>query len=98
MPKGEALNLPVCFPTLGHELWEKPAEVDWASLLDTSWTPPWGCSRHVLLGGGPGKTQDMLEILCLLGGLGMPWDPNGRAGENVQGEGSLGFYADCCPL
>ncbi|KAI3362072.1 hypothetical protein L3Q82_012210, partial [Scortum barcoo] len=40
------------------------------------------------------KTQDTLERLCLsAAGLGTPWDPPGRAGGSVWGEGSLGISA-----
>ncbi|KAK3508838.1 hypothetical protein QTP70_009889 [Hemibagrus guttatus] len=35
----------------------------------------------------PGKTQDTLERLCLLAGLGTPRGPSGRAGGSVWGEG-----------
>ena len=41
----------------------------------------------------PRKTQDTLERLCHSAGLGMPWDPPGRAGGSVWGEGSLGVPA-----
>ncbi|KAK3562343.1 hypothetical protein QTP86_033451, partial [Hemibagrus guttatus] len=34
-----------------------------------------------------GKTQDTLESLCLLAGLGTPRGPSGRAGGSVWGEG-----------
>ncbi len=66
----------------------------WASVPDASWTPSWG--------GVPGashweettgKTQDTLEGLCLLIGLGTPRYPPGGAGGSVQGEGSLGISA-----
>ncbi|KAK3558481.1 hypothetical protein QTP86_018134, partial [Hemibagrus guttatus] len=35
----------------------------------------------------PGKTQDMLERLCLSADLGTPRGPSGRAGGSVWGEG-----------
>ena len=41
----------------------------------------------------PRKTQDMLERLCRSAGLGTPWDPPGRAGGSVRGEGGLGVPA-----
>ena len=37
----------------------------------------------------PRKTQDTLERLCRPAELGTPWDPPGRAGVSVRGEGSL---------
>lgn len=39
----------------------------------------------------PGQTQDTLERLCLLAGLGTPSDAPGRLGGSGWGEGSLGF-------
>ncbi|KAI3357939.1 hypothetical protein L3Q82_016326 [Scortum barcoo] len=52
---------------------EESAEVAWASVSDAPWDASLGrCSRHVPPGGGPGKTQDTLERLCLSAGLGTP--------------------------
>ena len=44
----------------------------------------------VPLVGGPGKTQDTPEGLCLSAGMGTPRDPPRRSG---WGDGSLGFLA-----
>ena len=41
----------------------------------------------------PRKTQDMLERLCLLAGLGTPRGPPGRAGGSGRRQGLLGFSA-----
>ena len=38
-----------------------------------------------------GPTQETLEGLCLLPGLGMSRDPPGGAGGSGRGEGCLGF-------
>ncbi|MEQ2315050.1 hypothetical protein AMECASPLE_018248, partial [Ameca splendens] len=39
-------------------------------------------------------TQDTLEGLCLLAGLGTPWAPPGGAGGGVWGKGRLGVSAE----
>ncbi|KAI3369611.1 hypothetical protein L3Q82_025321 [Scortum barcoo] len=85
--------------TYGHELWvmtertrsadtsgrnEFPPQGGWALPLEIGRVPP---------GGGPGKTQDTLERLCLSAGLGTPRDPPGRAGGSVWGKGGLGISA-----
>ncbi|KAK3520361.1 hypothetical protein QTP70_023832, partial [Hemibagrus guttatus] len=84
----------IYIPTLtyGHELWvmteRGTVEVARASVSDASRTSPWG---GVL--GMPyreeaaGKTQDMLERLCLSAGLVTPRGPSGIAGGSVWGEG-----------
>ena len=41
----------------------------------------------------PGKTQGILERLCLSADLGMTWGPPGRAGGSGPGQGRLGFSA-----
>ncbi|KAK3507901.1 hypothetical protein QTP70_002530 [Hemibagrus guttatus] len=64
------------------------------TVSDASGTSPWGGvpsmphQEETL-----GKTQDTLERLCLSADLGTPWDPSGRAGGSVWGEGSLGIPA-----
>ncbi len=74
---------------------EKPVEVARTSVLDISRTPTWGG----ILGlshreEAPGKTQDMLEGLCLSACLATPWGSPGGAGGSVWGEGSLEFLAE----
>ena len=68
----------------GQQLW----------LWGHAWTPP---SAGVPSMSGqeeaPRKTQDTLEWLCGLAGLGTPWGPPGRAGGSGRGEGSLGVPA-----
>ena len=65
-----------------------------ASVSDAPGMPPSGgvsgisCQEET-----PRKTQDTLERLCRPAGLGTPWDPPGRAGGSVRGEGSLGVPA-----
>lgn len=39
------------------------------------------------------QTQDLLERLYLLGGLGTHWCSHGQAGGSGRGEGDLGFAA-----
>lgn len=41
----------------------------------------------------PGKTQENLMCLYHQAGQGTCWDPLGRAGGTIQGEGSLGVPA-----
>ncbi|KAK3515853.1 hypothetical protein QTP70_034764, partial [Hemibagrus guttatus] len=63
-------------------------EVAQASVSDASRMSPW---RGVLgmphREEAPGKTQYMLERLCLSAGLGTPRGPSGRTGGSVWGEG-----------
>lgn len=57
-----------------------------------SWIPPFGrfpSTSH--WEETPGQTQNLLEGLCNLSGLEMPWDPAGGAGEYCLREKSLSF-------
>ncbi len=65
------------------------------SVPDVSWTFTWGgipglSHREET----PGKTQDMLERLCLSACLATPWGSPRGAGGSVWGEGSLEFLAE----
>uniref|UniRef100_A0A668A192 dolichyl-phosphate-mannose--protein mannosyltransferase n=1 Tax=Myripristis murdjan TaxID=586833 RepID=A0A668A192_9TELE len=56
-------------------LCQEPVEVARASVSDAPWTPSWGGVPGMPhREEAPGKTQDTLEGLCLLAGLGTPWD------------------------
>ncbi|KAK3518107.1 hypothetical protein QTP70_033333 [Hemibagrus guttatus] len=67
-------------------------EVARASVSDASGTSPWrGVPGMPHREEAPGKTQDTLERLCLLAGLGTLRGPSGRAGGRVWGEGGLGI-------
>ncbi|KAK3554501.1 hypothetical protein QTP70_024406, partial [Hemibagrus guttatus] len=65
-----------------------PVEVARASVSDASGTSPWrGVPGMPHQEEAPGKTQDMLERLCLSAGLGTPRGPSRRPGGSVWGEG-----------
>lgn len=42
-------------------------------------------------------SQDMLERLYLLTGLGIPWFYPGQAAGGGRGDGGLSFCLSCCP-
>ncbi|KAK3525226.1 hypothetical protein QTP86_024956 [Hemibagrus guttatus] len=59
----------------------RKAKQSQASVLDASWTSPWGGVPGMPhQKETPGKTQDTLERLCLSADLGTPRIPSGRAG------------------
>ena len=61
--------------------------------------PPWGgVTGRSIWEEIPGQTQDMLEILHLSAGLGMPWNPPKVVGSCGRGEESLGFPAETAAL
>ena len=68
-----------------------PLEIGWGARSRSAAPPHWEEPAEVTLK----KTQDTLECLCCLAGLGMPWDPPGRAGGSVWGEGCLHVPAYC---
>ncbi|KAK3507783.1 hypothetical protein QTP70_000374 [Hemibagrus guttatus] len=62
-------------------------EVARASVSDASGTSPWGGVPGMPhRKEAPGQTQEMLERLCLLAGLGTPRGPSRRDGGTVWGE------------